>query len=147
MSARLLFHGGMPGLRVGAVIVPDMQKCRLVDGCPTCAAQAANVDAGDPSTPSGWVYACADKPYARYYASRAVGGTLYRVRLDGDVEVADEDPPQFHAFRARRAVVVAVVENRIILTMPERLKLWKRWGGSETEFDQMVASVFAGRSS
>lgn len=55
MSGRVLFHGGMPGLRVGAVIVPDMQKCRLVDGCPTCAAQAANIEVGDPSTPAGWV--------------------------------------------------------------------------------------------
>ena len=144
MSERILFHGGMPGLRVGSVVVPDMQKCRLIDGCPTCAAQAANINAGDPSTPSGWVYACADRPYARYYASRAVGGTLYRVRLEGDIESATEDPPQFHAFRARRAVVVSVLENNIILTMPERLKLWKRWGGNEAEFEAMVASVLAG---
>ncbi len=138
---RLLFHGGVPGLKVGSVIIPGMAEHRYVEGCAHCEAQRRGSSVGDPATPEGWVYACADLPYARYYASRAVYGSLYRVRLEGDVEPSVEDPSIFHAYRARSAVVVQVLENRILLTMKERFKLWKRWGGTEAEFERMVSSM------
>lgn len=140
--SRILFHGGVSGRRVGDVLVPGMAEHRYVKGCPHCEAQAAGVDSGiDPATPADWVYATADRPYARWYASRAVSGTLYRVRLEGDVEQSVEDPPWSNTFRARRAVVVAVLENRIVLTMDERWRIFRRFGGTQEEFRDMVKAA------
>lgn len=141
---RLLFHGGVAGQSVGSVLVPGMAAHRYVKGCKHCEAQAAGVSTGiDPPTPEGWLYATADKPYARWYASRAVHGTLYRVRLEGDVEPSIEDPPWSHTSRGRRAVVVQVLERNVLLTMREREQLFKRFGGTPEEFRSMVAAVIA----
>lgn len=144
---RLLYHGGVPGLWVGDVIRPNMAEHRHVDGCAVCRAQAEGRATGhgiDPQTPADWVYATADKPYARYYASRAVGGTLYRVQLVGDVEPSVEDPPYFPTWRGRSATVVAVLEYKIALTHKERRQLFRRWGGTDAEYAEMVASVAGG---
>jgi hypothetical protein len=140
----LLFHGGVPGRKVGDVLLPGMAEHRYVEGCACCEAHRDGLPAFDPATPLEWVYACADRPYARFYASRAVRGTLYRVRLEGDVERSAEDPAWFWAYRGRQARVVAVLETNVVLTMTERQKLFVRWGGSREEFDQMVRAVVAG---
>lgn len=143
--SRLLYHGGVAGLWRGHVLLPDMAHHRFVEGCACCEAQRAGVNAGDAPTPTGWVYATADKPYARYYASRAVGGTLYRVRLEGDVELSTEDPSQFPTWRGRRAVIVEVLERRITLTMEERRRLFLRWGGTEEEFELLLSGFAQAR--
>lgn len=140
----LLFHGGVPGRKVGDVLLPNMAEHRYVEGCKHCEAQRNGVAVGDPDTPPDWVYACADKPYARFYASRAVGGTLYRVRLEGDVERSVEDPEWSWTYRGRQARVVAVLERNITLTWREWQKLFKRWGGTEAEFESMVSAVMRG---
>jgi len=141
----VLFHGGVPGLWVGDVIVPNMAEHRYVDGCAHCEAQRAGGETEiDPPTPPDWVYATSDLLYARYYASRAVRGTLYRVRLEGDIEPSTEDP--FPTWRARRAVVVRVPERNVTLTWPERRRLFVRWGGTSEEFDAMVRSTLTARS-
>lgn len=142
MTHDLLFHGGVPGRKVGDLLVPGMAEHRYVEGCKHCEAQRDGTLTGiDPPTPPDWVYACADLPYARWYASRAVYGTLYRVRLEGDVERSVEDPDWSWTYRAPAARVVRVLERDIMLTMPERRKLFARFGGSPAEFKRMVAMV------
>lgn len=139
----VLFHGGAAGLRPGDVIVPGMAEHRFVDGCEICAAHARGESTTlDPLTPHDWVYATTDRPYARYYASRAVKGTLYRVRLEGDIEQSTED--EFPTWRARRGVVVSVLERRVQLTMRERRRLFIRWGGTPREFNEMLAAAAKG---
>ena len=129
MKGRILFHGGVPGLWCGDEILPDMAEHRYVEGCAHCDTQKeGGATLIDPATPSGWVY-----------ASRAVRGTLYRVRLVGNVEPSMEDP--FPTWRAERAVVVGVPERDITLTMAERRRLFVRWGGSEEEFGEMIAGL------
>lgn len=141
----LLFHGGVPGRKVGDLLVPGMAEHRYVEGCKHCEAQRDGVQTGiDPPTPPDWVYACADLPYARWYASRAMYGTLYRVRLEGEIERSLEDPPWSWAYRARAARVVRVLETNIMLTMRERKKLFARFGGTRAEFNAMVAGVVRG---
>lgn len=144
MKGPLLYHGGVAGLYVGDVIYPDQAGHRYVDDCAHCLAQKegrAGALGLDPETPEGWVYATADKPYARYYASRAVKGSLYRVRLEEDVEPSAEDPAQFHAFRGRRAVVVQVLERGVVMTHRERKQLFVRWGGTPEEYADLVAEA------
>ena len=137
-----LFHGGVPGLWVGDVILPNMAEHRYVPGCKYCEAQRTNSEvAFDPPTPPDWVYATSDRPYARCYASRAVRGTLYRIRLEGDVERSTEDP--FPTWRGRRAIVVASLERAVTLTMKERRRLFVRWGGTPEEFEEMVVGLVA----
>jgi hypothetical protein len=137
---QVLYHGGVPGLWRGDEILPDMAEHRYVAGCAHCEAQRRGSDTMiDPATPSGWVYATSDREYARYYASRAVGGTLYLVRMIGEVEPSAED--FFPTWRARRAVVIRVPERGVTLTMAERRRLFIRWGGNVKEFEEMVAGV------
>jgi len=95
----------------------------------------------DPPTPEGWVYATDHRQYARYHASLAGRGTLYRVELVGDIEPSTED--HFPSWRARQAVIVAVTERYILLTMKERRRLFLDWGGSELEWVQLIRSVRA----
>ena len=142
MTAPLLLHGGVGGLWRGSSILPGMSAHRHVAGCKMCEAQrdgTASARGWDPETPNGWVYATADREYARYYASRAVRGSLYRVRLEGDVEPSTEDP--FPTWRGRSATVLAALEFNITLTMKQRQHLFVRWGGTRDEFETMLAGM------
>lgn len=140
---RKLYHGGAKGLRCGDILLPDMAHTRYVEGCPCCEAQRRGEGAAiDPPTPAEWVYATSHRLYARYYASRAVGGDLYRVVLIGDAELSGED--RFPTWRARSARVVGVVERGVMMTMRERRYLFKRWGGTDAEFDALVDGVLRG---
>jgi hypothetical protein len=141
-----LYHGGVGGLWVGDAIEPNMGERRYVDGCPQCAAHAAgiHIHGYDPPTPEDWVYATTDREYARYYASRAIRGSLYVVRLEEDVEPSVEDP--FPTWRGRRAIVLRVPEIRITLTMKQRRKLFMRWGGTAEEFNEMIRGLRSGTS-
>ena len=73
-----------------------------------------------------------------------MGGSLYRVKLLGDVEPSPEDP-HFPSWRGRRAVVLRVVERNITLTHTERRRLFLQWGGSHDEYDDMVLRVLGSR--
>lgn len=138
-----LFHGGVGNLWPGSTIRPNMAEHRYVNGCPHCESQRhGSPMAIDPATPDGWVYATADLPYARYYASRAVKGWLYLVELADDAEPSEEDV-HFPSWRASSARVVKVLEKRITLTMDERRALWIRWGGTDGEFNSMLLSMGA----
>lgn len=121
-----------------------MAHARYLDGCPTCEAQKHGVSSVlglDPETPENFIYATADREYARYYASRAGRGWLYEVELDqGSIEASVEDP--FPTWRAAEARTVRVLEKRITLTMPERKALFIRWGGTDSEFESMIAKLF-----
>jgi hypothetical protein len=138
-TKRKLYHGGVAGMRRGDLILPGMAEHRYVPGCPHCEAQRSGETTVDPPTPPDWVYATHDWLYARYYASRAVRGTLYSVELIGDVESSTED--LIPTLRARSARVLRVLERRIVLTMHERRSLFLRLGGTDSEFDEMVRSV------
>lgn len=134
-----LYHGGVSGLRRGDIIRPDMAEHRYVPGCPHCEAQRRGETLIDPPTPKEWVYATHDWLYARYYASRAVRGSLYVVEPVGDFEPSDED--LIPTIRARALRVLRVMERNIVLTMKERRCNFKRLGGTDSEFDQMLRSM------
>lgn len=132
-----LWHGGAAGLQPGDTITPDHE--RHTDGCPICAARADGTATIDPATPEGWVYATDHRMYARYYASLVGRGTLYRVELSGDIGRSTED--HFPTWRARQATVIHVVEPYITLTMKERHRLFREWGGTELEWRSLVHTI------
>lgn len=134
-----LYHGGAPEIWRGKTILPDQATRRYHAGCKICEAQRNGRSSLDPATPHGFVYAIADIPYARYYASRFGSGWLYEVTLSEDAEPSTED--MFPTWRASSAKVARVIEKRITLTMDERQALFIRWGGTEAEFNAMVAST------
>lgn len=132
-----LWHGGVPGLRVGDLVVPGERHYE--DGCPVCAAKAEgrNFTVGgvvvDPlNVHEDRVYVTSDREYARFYASKYPLGDLYRVepvwRL-GDmsplVDVGTEDP--FPTWAAPAARVEAVYERAVRLTHRQRVTLLERW--------------------
>ncbi|KPI33362.1 hypothetical protein OV450_1450 [Actinobacteria bacterium OV450] len=130
-----LFHGGAPGLNVGDLIKPG--HTRTVDGCPTCAARARGEHhvvpgLGSIDPPTGRpdrVYITADREYGRFYASMAWFGDLYVVAPEpaDDVEPSTED--YFPTWSAPAARVLSVYARAVQLTMPERRRLYRRWGG------------------
>lgn len=140
MSApSVLFHGGAPEIWRGRTIRPDMAHRRYHAGCEICEAQRLGASDVDPATPHGFVYATSDRDYARHYASRFGGGWLYEVELAADAESSTED--LIPTWRASSARVLRVLEKRITLTMPERLALFVRLGGTEAEFRAMYADL------
>lgn len=139
----VLFHGGAADLWKGSIVKPNMAHGRYLDDCAQCQAQKHGVSSllgMDPETPANFIYATSDREYARYYASRAGRGWLYEVELDpASIEPSKEDP--FPTWRASEARVVRVLEKRITLTMQERKDLFIRWGGTEAEFDSLIAGL------
>jgi hypothetical protein len=137
-----LFHGGISDLWKGSILKPNMAHLRYLDGCPQCEAQrngTASLLGFDPETPANFIYATTDREYARYYASRAGRGWLYEVEIDDSSEPSKEDP--FPTWRAPEARIIRVLEKRITLTMQERRNLFIRWGGTDSEFESMVAKL------
>lgn len=129
-------------MKPGSTVRPGRAEDKHIDNCPTCAALAAGTPTPfDSPTPEGWVYATSDLAYARHYASKA-RGDLYLVRLIGDKERSTED--MFPTWRARKAKVLTVVEREVTLTHAQRRSLFKRWGGTDDEYDAMVAAVTRG---
>ena len=138
---RKLYHGGVAGLHRGDIIRPGMAEGRYVPGCPHCEAQRRGEMLGDPPTPPEWVYATHDYLYARYYASRAVRGSLYVVEPVGPTEASTED--LIPTVRARALRVLRVVERGVELTMRERRWLFLAQGGTDEEFEAMIRAVVA----
>ena len=134
-SALSYWHGGAPGLPVGALITPGHER-KLHDGCPYCEARAKGqavispLGAVDP--PSGRpdrVYITTDRLYAKHYASLYGRGWLYRVEPVGDVEPSPED--SIPTWLAEAARVVAVYERAVQLTDSERRRLWRAWSDAD----------------
>jgi len=124
------WHGGAAGLKPGNLIKPG--HTRTVDGCAICEARAngqtATIDghAVDPATGRpDRVYITTDREYARFYASMALYGDLYRVEPVGDVEPSTEDP--FDTWTAASARVLAVYDRAVRLTNGQRQRLMTRW--------------------
>ncbi|MBF6368394.1 hypothetical protein IU469_22110 [Nocardia puris] len=129
MTARL-FHGGVPGLRVGDLLEPGHDR-RQHDGCPWCEARArgdAHLGMDGPSQQVG-VYVTSHRLYARHYASLWGRGDLYRVEPVGEVARSSED--SFETFVVPAARVVAVLDRAVLLTMSERRRLQREWAAAD----------------
>jgi hypothetical protein len=75
------------------------------------------------------VYATSDRLYAKYYASLWGRGDLYRVEPAGPVERSPEDTVPTWMAPAWR--VLAVVDRAVLLTWPERRRLYREWGAHD----------------
>lgn len=119
------WHGGIPGLRPGDLIVPS--EPNYLDNCPVCQAKKAGINTPmDPLTghPDS-VYITTDRDYGRFYASKYPRGDLYRVEPVGDLVASDED--RFPTWRARSVRVAAVLDRCVTLTHRQRTSLIHRW--------------------
>lgn len=136
MSARL-FHGGIPGLRVGDLIEPGHGR-RHHDGCPWCEARAkgeAHLGMDGPSQRQDRVYATSSRLYAKHYASLWGRGDLYRVEPVGEAERSTEDSIETWCAPALR--VVAVLDRAVLLTMSERRRLDREWAAADRAFAEV----------
>jgi hypothetical protein len=130
MTARY-WHGGVPGLKVGDLVVPHPPA--VIDGCPICTARARgeNYTDGqgrviDPATGRpDRVYITTDRDYARFYASKVWLGDLYTVEPVGQLEASTEDP--FPTWVCASARVVSVYTRAVRLTDRQRRALINRW--------------------
>jgi hypothetical protein len=127
------YHGGVSGLRVGDIIEPGHD--RFVEGCHICETRKRGEvftdDEGNPiDPPTGRhdrVHLTTNREYARFYASMAVYGDLYRVEPVGDVEPSTEDPNDFSAVCVPAARVIAVYDRCVRLTPSQRKRIAKLW--------------------
>jgi hypothetical protein len=134
MSAegRRLWHGGVPGLRKGDLILPGQARKHHY-GCPFCEARSAQA-AGGPkpshdalSERPDRVYATTQRLYARHYASLFGRGDLYRVRAQDDAAVERSWEDTVPTWTAPAWLVVAVVDRAVLLTWGERRRLTREW--------------------
>ena len=143
-----LFHGGVPGLNPGDLLVPSPPH--VVDGCRICAARAAGESYTVPGVgvidpPTGRpdrVYVTSDREYARWHASKFWLGDLYAVRLTADIERSAED--FFPTWCAPSAVVTSVVSRAVRLTGHQRRTLFRRWGDLEDLSRRAVLGIRSG---
>lgn len=126
-----LFHGGVPGLRIGDVIEPGHERMAH-PGCPWCEARAqgeAYLGVDGPAEDADSVYCTTNRLYARHYASLWGYGDLYRVEPVGRLERSNEDT--IEAFKAPALRVVAVLSRAVRLSMSERRRLFREWGEAD----------------
>lgn len=119
-SARTYWHGGVPGLRLGTILLPA--------GGGMLASQSARGASNGGHLQSGKVYFTTDELLARAYAQtlRAAGrgtGTLYKVEPLGEVERDPDygEPSPAISFMADRARIVAVVEENVTSLTSEQV--------------------------
>lgn len=113
----MLYHGGASGFRPGDIVEPHEGK--KVDDCPWCKANA------DDSHRPDRVFATTFRLYAKFYASKWVGGSLYIVEPAGETEPSPEDP--FDSLHASALRVLKVSERGVVLTGTERRRLQRLW--------------------
>lgn len=114
------WHGGVPGLRVGTVLLPA--------GGDTFASQSARGASNGGHLTSGKVYFTTDELLARAYAQtlRVAGrgtGSLYRVEPLSAVERDPDysEPSPAISFMADRARIVAVIEENLTSLSTEQV--------------------------
>lgn len=105
----ILFHGGVPGLRAGDVLLPASQT---------------GVSALAPSLPDR-VYGVTDRQVARGYAALRPDGGLYRVELLGEVEPDPDCLVDGASWMAPSARVLSVVDP-VVLMRSRPLAAWLR---------------------
>jgi hypothetical protein len=124
-----LYHGGVPGLKPGDLLVPGHAR-KHHDGCKWCEARAkgeAYEGMDGPSQEVG-VYMTSERLYAKYHASLYGYGDLYRVEPVGELRRSTED--SWPTFISPEARVVSVYDRAVRLTDTERRRLqreWDRW--------------------
>ena len=128
----VLYHGGAPGFRPGDVIYPHETK--HVDDCPTCAARA------DENHRPDQVFATPVRIYAKFYASKYVGGWLYLVESVGALERSDADSIETYSAPAMR--VVKVSERAVVMTMSERRHLYRLWERSDRSLGRGIDNAY-----
>lgn len=132
--AEYLYHGGVPGLRVGDLLTPGHDRPE-VDACPWCAARAGEKLGGPRSPIDGLalhqdrVYVTPNRLYAKHYASLYGRGWLYRVEPIGDLARSDEDTMESYTVRSAR--VVSIYARAVRLTNAERRRLWREWSHAD----------------
>jgi hypothetical protein len=125
------FHGGVPGLEVGDLLVPGHHH--FVDGCPVCAAlqEGRPTPFDQPNQTPERVSITTDREYARHYASKYPQGDLYVVEPIGDLHASAED--HFPTWTVERARVTSVYARLVTLTPRQRLTLFRRWRRADRE--------------
>ena len=131
MSDPIYFHGGMPGLTAGDLILPGSPN--FVDGCKICDAhKAGESHEFDPLTKhADRVYVTTDREYARFYASKYPRGDLYSVEPVGELVASEED--HFPSWTVAEARVVGVYDRYVRLTHKQRRTLLRRWERADRE--------------
>lgn len=120
-----LFHGGVPGLRIGDLLAGGHER-RQHEGCEWCGARAAGTAVHDPASHRpDKVYITADREYARFYASLYGYGDLYRVEPIGDLTPSEEDPVD--CWTADQVRIAGIVARAVLLTPGQRRRLHRRW--------------------
>lgn len=130
MSDSTLYHGGVPGLRVGDMLVPGHPRKHHA-GCPWCEARRVGASFGgmDPPSARKAVYVTTSREYAQYHASLYGRGDLYVVEAIGLLEPSLEDSiPSWTCGSAR---VVVVYKRAVELTPSQRRKLYRAWGEAD----------------
>jgi hypothetical protein len=129
-----LWHGGVPGLKVGDLVQPGHER-QSHPGCQFCEARAVEAAGGqrpalDPlSRHQDRVYLTTSREYARHFASLWGRSDLYRVEPVGEVVASSEDTiPTWTAPAAR---VLAVYARAVQLTWSQRRALHREWAAAD----------------
>jgi hypothetical protein len=125
-----LFHGGVPNLHPGDLIVPGHSRNHH-DGCPWCEARArGEAHLGmDALAEEGRVYCTTSRLYAKHYASLWGRGDLYGVEAVEWAVSSTEDT--IESFKAPALQVVSVLERAVLLTPSERRRLYREWTAAD----------------
>jgi hypothetical protein len=135
MEARGLYHGGVPDLRPGDLLVPG-HKRRRHEGCPWCDAREegrAHLGIDGPAQLEA-VYFTPVRLYAKFHASLYGRGDLYRVEPVGDAVLSAEDSVETWAAPAAR--VLSVYDRAVLLTDTERRRLDRLWAAADLEYEK-----------
>lgn len=132
---RPLFHGGVPGLRPGALLTGGQSR-PIVDGCEICAARAvgkvATIDGhpiDQPTLHPDRIYLTTSRLYAKFYASLYGRGDVYEVIPVGGIIESEED--HFPTWTAAAATVKRIEAVSVLLTPSERARLFRRWSTAD----------------
>lgn len=131
MAEPIYFHGGVPGLSRGDLIVPGSPH--FVEGCKVCDAhKAGQSHAIEPATKHGdRIYVTTDREYARFYASKYPRGDLYTVEPAGELVASTED--RFPTWHVESARVLGVYDVYVQLSRKQRGALLRRWERADRE--------------
>ena len=115
----ILYHGGAPGFVAGDYIEPHETK--RIDDCPICAV------GGDANHLPDRVFASPVRIYAKHYASKWGGGTLYVVEAAEWSELERSEADSIETYHASALRVSRVAERGVVLTASERRHVYRVW--------------------